>query len=69
MLAKVVLVVLIVAMLAVLFRGLFTLAKDKQDSKRTVRSLTVRVSLAVLLIVFLIVAVAMGWIRPHGIGR
>jgi hypothetical protein len=68
MFAKIVLVVLIIAMLVVLFRGLLSLAKDTQESKRTVRSLTWRVGLAVALLVFLIIAVAMGWIKPHGIG-
>jgi len=68
MLAKIILVLLILAMLVMLFRGLFTLAKDTPESKRTLRSLTVRVSIAVALIAFLIVAIMMGWIQPHGIG-
>ncbi len=42
--------------------------RDPSRSKRTVRTLTVRVSLQVALIVFLMVATMLGWIRPHGVG-
>ena len=43
--AKAVLVVILLAILFVLFRGLFFLVKDQGNSKRTVNSLTWRVGL------------------------
>lgn len=69
MFIKVILVVLLLGMLVALFRGLFFLGKDQQDSKRTVRALSWRVGIAVAVIVLLIVSFAMGWIVPHGIGQ
>lgn len=68
MVPKFILALLIVAMLALLARGAFTLARDNNEQKRTAKALTFRVAIAVTLIVFLIVAAAMGWIKPHGFG-
>jgi len=48
--------------------ALFFLVKDKQDSKRTVRALTVRVGLSVSLFVLLLVAYYMGLIQPRTLG-
>lgn len=67
--AKTVLVVLILAMLAMLFRGLFFLVRDQGKTKRTANSLMWRVIFAAAVIVFLIVSIRMGWIVPHGLGR
>ena len=48
--------------------ALFFLVKDKQDSKRTVRALTVRVSLSVALFVMLLAAYSMGLVQPRPLG-
>ncbi len=48
--------------------ALFFLVKDKQDSKRTVRALTVRVSLSVALFVLLLAAYSMGLVQPRPLG-
>ena len=48
--------------------ALFFLARDKQDSKRTVRALTLRVGLSVSLFVLLLVAYYMGLIQPRTLG-
>ena len=48
--------------------ALFFLVKDKQDSKRTVRALTLRVGLSVSLFVLLLVAYYMGLIQPRTLG-
>ena len=42
---------------------------DKGDSNRTVKALTRRIGLSVLLIVLVIVGILTGIIRPHGIGQ
>ena len=68
MLPKLIVTVLLVAIVISLFSALFFMMKDTSKSKRTVRALTMRVGLQVALIVFLLIATTMGWIRPHGIG-
>jgi hypothetical protein len=62
-------VIFLLAILLALFSGLFFLVKDpaKKDNRRTLRALTWRVGLQLALIAFLIAAVLMGWIKPHGL--
>ena len=49
--------------------GLYYMLVDKGQTKRTVNSLTRRVGLSVALILFVVLAIYMGWIEPHGVGR
>jgi succinate dehydrogenase/fumarate reductase cytochrome b subunit len=49
--------------------GLYFMLVDKGKTNRTVNALTKRIALSVALILFLILAIFMGWIEPHGIGR
>ena len=49
--------------------GLYYMLVDKGQSKRTVNSLTKRIALSVALILFVVLAIYMGWIEPHGVGR
>lgn len=56
---------LLLAIVVSLFSGLFFLNRDEGDSRRTMRALTVRISLSVLLFVLLFVAWINGWIQPH----
>lgn len=67
MLVKSVLVLLLLAILFVLFRGLYFLVKDPDSSKRTVSSLTWRVGLSVALLLLLIIAIKTGLLVPHGV--
>ncbi|GGX48300.1 DUF2909 domain-containing protein [Saccharospirillum salsuginis] len=60
MLLKAILIILIIAMLLSLSGGLVALFKDEPESKRLVKLLTIRVSLAVLIIVVLIVGFVTG---------
>jgi len=48
--------------------GLYYMLVDKGQTKRTVNSLTKRIGLSVALILFVVVAIKMGWITPHGVG-
>ena len=68
MLIKSVIVILLVAIVIALVLGGVFLIKDPSKSKRTVTALSWRVGLQVALIVLLVVAVLMGWIKPHGVG-
>lgn len=59
---------IIVMLLFILFSlgsAMFYLVKGKGQSKNTVRFLTVRVVLSVLLFLFIILAAKMGWIEPN----
>ena len=49
--------------------GLYYMLVDKGTTKRTVNALTKRIALSVALILFIILAIYMGWITPHGVGR
>jgi hypothetical protein len=68
-LAKIILVVLLLAIVASLFSGLFFLMKDDSRQRRTLTALKVRVALSIALLVFLALAFSQGWLRPHGLGQ
>jgi len=49
--------------------GLYYMLNDKGKTDRTVKALTRRIALSVALILFVALAIYMGWITPHGVGR
>lgn len=49
--------------------GLYYMLIDKGTTQRTVNALTRRIALSVALILFVALAIYMGWITPHGVGR
>ncbi len=59
--------ILVVAVLASLFSGLFFLYKDKGSSNRMVISLTIRVALSILIFLILIGSYYFGLITPQGL--
>ena len=48
--------------------GLYYMLVDKGATTRTVNSLTKRIALSIALILFVCLAIYMGWITPHGVG-
>ena len=64
---------LIVAFLIVILwnlgAGLYYMLVDKGRTQRTVNALTRRIAFSVALILLVILAMYMGWITPHGVGR
>ena len=68
MYTKILVVLILFTIIASLFSGLFFLIRDKGASDRTVRALTVRISLSVLLFVLLMIGYATGLLQPHGVG-
>ena len=66
---KIVIILLLLAIIISLFSGLFFMLKDQSKSHRTVNALTWRVGLQLALIVVLVVAFFMGWLRPHDVHR
>lgn len=62
--------IIIIVFLFILYSmgsALFYLSRDKGQSSNTVRFLTVRVVLSVALFLFILLAMKMGWIVPHGL--
>jgi succinate dehydrogenase/fumarate reductase cytochrome b subunit len=49
--------------------GLYYMMIDKGQTDRTVKALTWRIGLSVLLILLVIVGIATGVIQPHGLGH
>lgn len=68
MITKLIVVLILFVIIGSLFSGLFFLIRDKGATERTVRALTVRISLSVLLFVLLMIGYATGLLQPHGIG-
>ena len=67
MLPKIILVVLLMAIVASLFSGLFFLMHDDSSKRRTLTALKIRVGLSIALLVFLALAFTHGWLKPHGL--
>lgn len=65
---KLLIVVLFLAVVGVLFSGLFFLMKDRSGSRRVVNALAWRVGLAAALIAVIMIGIATGQLEPHGIG-
>jgi len=49
--------------------GLYYMLIDKGTTNRTVNALTRRIALSIALILLVALAIYMGWITPHGVGR
>jgi len=49
--------------------GLYYMMTDKGQTDRTVKALTRRIALSVLLILLIMLGIYTGVIKPHGIGR
>ncbi len=66
MLIKIIIVLSLVAILGSLFSALFFLSKDKSGGSRTVKALTVRIGLSILLFVLIIAGYYTGIItKPY----
>jgi hypothetical protein len=66
-LPKIILLVLLAAIVASLFSGLFFLMRDKSPQRRTLTALKIRVGLSIVLLIFLALAFTNGWLQPHGL--
>lgn len=68
MVVKLIVIIAMVIIIGALSSGLIFLVRDKGQSKRTVKALTWRISLSLILFIFLLVAFKLHWIVPHNIG-
>ena len=64
---KIVILILLLAVVASLFSGLFFVYKDKGQSNRAVISLTIRIGLSLLVFGLLMLSYYMGWIPQGGL--
>ena len=60
-------ILLLLSVLVSLFSGLYYLVRDQGQTKRTLRSLTLRIAISLALFLILFVGLATGLIRPHGL--
>jgi hypothetical protein len=67
MVAKAFIVLILFAILLSLGSAMVFLVKDKGQSDRTVKALSIRIGLSIALFVLLMLAIATGLITPHGI--
>jgi succinate dehydrogenase/fumarate reductase cytochrome b subunit len=49
--------------------GLYYMLTDTDGSKRTVNALTRRIGFSIVLILLVVIGIATGVIKPHGIGQ
>lgn len=62
---KIVIVLAMLAIIGSLVSGAVFMIRDKSNSKRTVRALTVRITLSVALFVVLVILVLTGVLEPN----
>lgn len=67
MITKIFILFIMFLIAASLASGLFFLVRDKDQSQRTVKALTLRISASLSLFLFLFIAFKLGFIHPHGI--
>ncbi len=67
MIIKIIVLVLLALVLISLGAGMFSLIKDRGETNRTVKFLTIRIVLSIALFVVIVVSFLMGWIQPHGV--
>ena len=65
---KLVIIAVLIMIVWNLGAGMYYMMVDKGRSDRTVKSLTKRIALSVALILLVIVGIATGFIKPHGVG-
>lgn len=67
MTSKILIVAFLIAIVWNLGAGMFYMMTDKGDSDRTLKALTKRIALSVVLIVLIIIGMLTGYIQPHGL--
>ena len=64
---KILIIAALAAIIVSLASGMVFLVKDKGQTERTAKALTVRISLSVLLFGLVMLGIFTGHIKPHGI--
>jgi len=66
---KLIIILFLIVIVYNLGAGLYYMMIDKGQTVRTVKALTWRIGLSVLLILLIIAGIFTGVIQPHGLGR
>ncbi len=64
---KVTIVILLGLIVLSLGASMFSLVKERGESSRTAKFLTIRIALSIFTFVFIAISFFMGWIQPHGV--
>ena len=64
---KIIIIILLALIVLSLGAGMFNMVKGRSNSNRTVKFLTVRITLSIITFIFIAVSFYMGWIQPHGV--
>jgi hypothetical protein len=64
---RIVVIVLLIAVIASLFSGLYFVYRDKGGSNRAVIALTIRISVSLVVFALLMASYYFGWIGPNGL--
>lgn len=67
LLPKLFVILILLGIVLSLGSGLFYMVRDRSDSDRTVRALTIRILLSVFLFAMLMLGIYTGIIEPHGV--
>jgi len=67
MLPRLIIVLILIAILASLFSGMYFMMKDRGQSTRNVKALSIRIGLSLLLFALLIAAYFAGLIQPNAV--
>jgi len=67
MLFKITIIGLLLVILISLGTALFSMMKNQPDSNRTVKALTVRITLSIALLILIMIGYSMGLITPHSL--
>jgi len=67
LLFKIIVVVMLIVIFVSLTSGLVFLIRDRGQTTRTVKSLTLRIVLSIALFLLLVVGFLTGLIQPHGV--
>ena len=64
---RLIIVIILVAILTSLFSGMYFMIKDRGQSTRNVKALSIRIGLSIFLFILLIIAYLPGIIRPNDV--
>lgn len=67
MITKIIVIAIMVTILCALASSLIFLVRDKGNSKRSLTALTWRISLSLLLFLFLLLAFKLHWLVPNSV--
>ena len=67
LIVKVIIGILLGLILLSLVLSMASFIKDKENSNRTAKMLTIRIALSIVTFIFIFISFYMGWIQPHGI--